>query len=38
MVQQVVKYTKQKYLNSAVQRQEITKRKRNGWEVKKQKL
>jgi len=35
MVQQGVKCTKQKYLNSAVQIQEITKCERNGREVKK---
>ena len=35
MVQQGVKVTKQKYLNSAVQRQEITKCERNGWQVEK---
>jgi len=33
MVQQGVEGTKQKYLNSAVQRQEITKCGRNGWRV-----
>jgi len=35
MAHQGVKYPKQKCLNGGVQRQEITKCERNGWEVKK---